>query len=259
MSRPKSDFIPLAAPKLRKQSLREQVVKVLKRHIVETGLLPGAKLPPERDLSQGLAVSRTVVREALAALEAEGWLDHEPSTGYFVTPAAGTSPADTAEEAQRLLLENLEARLAIEMGVAEVLVQQITDADLDELEAQARALDEAMLQNEANAEAELAFHLRVWAATQNPVLLTVGQQILGDYFRALALALPADFYRPMQAADARRHLPLVQALRTRDLPLVQAAFREHGQLTQALRIQAQTLEKTAVDKPFVNGASAQLQ
>lgn len=252
MGRPKSDFVPLVARKLRKQSLREQVVNVLKRHTVETNLMPGAKLPPERDLSQGLAVSRTVVREALAALVAEGWLDHEPSIGYFVTAAAAVSPTSTAEEAQRLLRTNQEARLAIEMGVAELLVQQITDDDLDQLEAQARQLDDAMCRNEANAEAELAFHLQVWAATQNPVLLAVGKQILGDYFRALALARPAHFYRPLQEADARRHLPLVQALRTRDLAQVRAALRDHSQLTGIVRGQ-DVAEPQAVAQPQVNG------
>lgn len=237
MSRPKSAFVPLSSPRLRKQSLREQAANVIKQHIVETHLSPGAKLPPERDLSQGLAVSRTVVREALAALEAEGWIEHRPSTGYFVTPGAGTAPASTAEEVRHLLHETLEVRLAIEIGVAEWIVRRITDEQLDELEEQALALDEAMARQEAHAEAELVFHLSVWATAHNQFLLALGRQILGDYFRALALARPDTFYRPPQGATARRHLPIVQALRTRNLATVQAAFREHCRLPQAMLTQ----------------------
>jgi GntR family transcriptional repressor for pyruvate dehydrogenase complex len=234
MSRPKSDYIPLAAPQLRKQSLREQVVKVLKRHIVEASLTVGDKLPPERDLSQGLAVSRTVIREALAALEAQGWVEHRASTGYFVTESAGPAGASSAEEAQRLLHDNLEARIAIELGVAALIVDRLSEEDLANLEEQARELDEAMTRHKANAEAELSFHLSLWAAAQNPVLLAVGRQVLGDFFRSLALARPNTFFRPLQESDARRHIPLIEALRTRDQAIVQAAFREHCRLSEAM-------------------------
>jgi len=227
MSRTKSVVVPLSAPQIQKQSLREQAVNVIKRHITEANLLPGAMLPTERDLSQGLAVSRTVVREALAALEAEGLIERRPSAGYFVTPAATTLAASTLEPVQSLLQETLEARLSIELGLAYLLVERVSDASLDQLEAQARALDEAMTHNEAHAEAELAFHLNLWAAAQNHPLLVLGRQILGDYFRALALARPDTFYRPAQDVRAKRHLPMIQALRTRDAAQVQAAFREH--------------------------------
>ncbi len=253
MSRPKSDYIPLAAPQLRKQSLREQVVKVLKRHIVEAGLTLGDKLPPERDLSQGLAVSRTVIREALVALEAQGWVEHGASTGYFVAAGAGPSGASSAEEAQHLLHDNLEARIAIELGVAALIVQRLSDEDLATLEAKARRLDEAMARNKANAEDELSFHLSLWAAAQNPVLLSVGRQVLGDFFRSLALARPNTFFRPLQAVDARRHIPLIDALRTRDQSVVQAAFREHCRMPEALEREfASARQNLAVVSPTDN-------
>lgn len=234
MSRHKSDYIPLAAPHLRKQSLREQVVKVLKRHIVEAALAVGDKLPPERDLSQGLAVSRTVIREALAALEAQGWVEHGASTGYFVAKGSVASEASSAEEAQHLLYDNLEVRLAIELGIAGLIIERLSDEDLTVLREKASALDKAMARSEATANAELSFHLSLWAAAKNPILLSVGSQILGDFFRSLALARPNTFFRPLQEADARRHIPLIEALRTRDVAIVQAAFREHCRLPETL-------------------------
>jgi GntR family transcriptional repressor for pyruvate dehydrogenase complex len=236
MSRPKTEFVPLSSRRLRKQSLREQAVNVIKRHIVEANLRPGDKLPPERDLSQGLAVSRTVVREALAALEAEGWIEHGPSTGYFITQEATGLPAQTDGNVQSLLQEALEVRLSIEIGIAGMLAERVTDEQLDELERKAIELDRAMDRNEAHAELELGFHLAVWATADNGLLVALGRQILGDYFRALALAHPDTFYRPTQGVEARRHLPIVAALRTRDSTTIQAALIEHCRLPKDLRI-----------------------
>jgi DNA-binding FadR family transcriptional regulator len=220
---------------LRKQSLREQAVAVLKRHIIEASLQPGANLPTERDLSQGLAVSRTVVREALATLEAEGLVERRPSAGYFLTPASAALPVPSVESVQPLLHETYEVRLAAELGVVHLVIARISDVQLDDLECKALDIDRAMDRQQVHAELEIAFHLSVWATVQNPSLLAWGRQILGSYFRALALARPDTFVRPAQDASARRHLPLVQALRTRDLAVVQEAVRLHCGLPPAMR------------------------
>jgi GntR family transcriptional regulator, transcriptional repressor for pyruvate dehydrogenase complex len=259
MSRPKTEFVPLSSRKLRKQSLREQAVNVLKRHIVEANLRAGDKLPPERDLSQGLAVSRTVVRESLAALEAEGWVEHGPSTGYFITQEATRLPAQSAANVQSLVQEALEVRLSIEIGIAGMLADRVTDEQLDELETQASELDLAMDRNEAHAELELGFHLAVWATVENDLLVALGRQILGDYFRALALAHPDMFYRPTQSVEARRHRPIVQALRTRDSATIQAALIEHCRLPSDLRIHVHQHEHWPVTATLRANGSGQQQ
>lgn len=54
--------------------------------LIDTGVFPPAsKLPGERDLAEQVSVSRVVLREALAALAAEGWLESSPWRGWFVT------------------------------------------------------------------------------------------------------------------------------------------------------------------------------
>ena len=51
---------------LERETLAEQAVRSLKRHILAERLPAGARLPSERELSESLCVSRNVVREALA-------------------------------------------------------------------------------------------------------------------------------------------------------------------------------------------------
>ncbi|MFV0427735.1 MAG: GntR family transcriptional regulator [Beutenbergiaceae bacterium] len=54
--------------------------------LIETGVFsPGQKLPGERDLAEQIAVSRAVLREALAFLEHEGKVRSSPWRGWYVT------------------------------------------------------------------------------------------------------------------------------------------------------------------------------
>ncbi len=55
--------------------------------MIEAGTLaPGAKLPPERTLSDEFSINRVTVRQALARMEAEGLVFREERRGWFVSP-----------------------------------------------------------------------------------------------------------------------------------------------------------------------------
>src|SRR6266568_9235541 len=54
----------------------------------------GARLPPERDLARQLGVSRPSVREALIALEVEGYVEVRVGSGVYVL---GQRPADRTD------------------------------------------------------------------------------------------------------------------------------------------------------------------
>ena len=55
--------------------------------LIETGsLVPGAKLPPERTLSDEFSINRVTVRQALSRMEAEGLIFREERRGWFVSP-----------------------------------------------------------------------------------------------------------------------------------------------------------------------------
>lgn len=91
--------------------VREQVLEVLRGEIVEGRLAPGQRLT-ERELTEMLGVSRTVLRESLRQLESEGLVSLIPNKGPVVR-------ALTIEEARELYriresLEGLAARLFAE-------------------------------------------------------------------------------------------------------------------------------------------------
>jgi DNA-binding GntR family transcriptional regulator len=110
----------LAAP------LRVQVLDGLRSAIIDGRLAPGARLT-ERELTEMMGVSRTVIREALRQLESEGLIANVPNKG----PVVRALSLDEAKDLYtiRAVLEGLAARL---------FVQNAGEAELKRL---AQALD----------------------------------------------------------------------------------------------------------------------
>ena len=121
MDTPKFDEIQkLAAP------LRLQVLDGLRRAIIDGRLAPGARLT-ERELTEMMGVSRTVIREALRQLESEGLIANVPNKGPVVRALSLGEAKDLYTI--RAVLEGLAARL---------FVQHAGDADIKRM---AQALD----------------------------------------------------------------------------------------------------------------------
>ena len=76
---------------LKASSLYEQIVEQIEKHILEGSLIPGTKLPSERELGEQFAVSRTVVREAIKALREKGLVAVQPGRGTFVVGDSTTA------------------------------------------------------------------------------------------------------------------------------------------------------------------------
>src|SRR5260370_41058154 len=75
-------FRPLQAPR----RLTHELVDRLTAEIIDGKLSPGSRLPTEQEMIATTGVSRTVVREAVAALRAEGLVITRQGVGAFVAP-----------------------------------------------------------------------------------------------------------------------------------------------------------------------------
>jgi DNA-binding GntR family transcriptional regulator len=115
---PTVDVQRLAAP------LRQQVVDHLRRAIIEGRLAPGARLT-ERELTEMMRVSRTVVREALRQLDSEGLIAIIPNKGPVVRALTLAEAKDLYQI--RAVLEGLAARLFTEHASAEQ-VKRLSEA-----------------------------------------------------------------------------------------------------------------------------------
>ena len=64
--------------------LYEDLVDRLGEFVIRTNLAPGARFPPERELASRLGVSRSSLRQALAVLEAQGFIEVRHGGGAFL-------------------------------------------------------------------------------------------------------------------------------------------------------------------------------
>jgi len=107
--------------------LRQQVLDSLRQAIIDGRLAPGARLT-ERELTEMLGVSRTVVREALRSLEAEGLVHVIPNKGPVVRELSRAEAEDLYQI--RAVLEGLAARLFVEHATEERVTELAQSLDV---------------------------------------------------------------------------------------------------------------------------------
>jgi DNA-binding GntR family transcriptional regulator len=102
--------------KIRKNSLKEQVITAIRNAIIEGKFRPGEKIP-EQELAEQLGVSRTPIREAIHILEQQGLVVIVPKSGTFVAEVDPEAVQDSLYT--RIALEELALQQAIERSSPE--------------------------------------------------------------------------------------------------------------------------------------------
>ena len=105
------------------QRLYQQIAQQLRQLISSGEFPPGSRLPAERELASQLGVSRPSVREALIALEVEGWVEVRTGSGVYVLTR--TSPERQPVAATEWgPLEVIRARRLVEGEIAVTIDKQ---------------------------------------------------------------------------------------------------------------------------------------
>ena len=197
--------------------------------LIERGEYPaGARLPPERDLAKQLGVSRPSVREALIALEVEGYVEVRVGSGVYVQGSRGApKAADTLSEDSGPF-ELIKARWLIEAECAALAARHAT-------RAQVRAIEEALQEMEAAGEkgevplaADRQFHLRIAEASGNSALALVVRTLWDQRTGPLFLRLEHHYDTPaLWSVAIGEHREIVAAIARRDPAGARAAMRRH--------------------------------
>lgn len=189
------------------------VYERLRALILEEDLPAGTRLG-QVELAERLGVSRTPVREALRRLTGEGLVDFADQRGFRV-----------AELALEDVVRRLEVRLLLEPGAARLAAERATPADLEALAATIAAQRRARTALGVH-DASRAFHVRVAAATQNPVIRTTFESLwLEEVGRRLLASRRAA--QDWQEADADDHEAILEALRLGDAERAATLMEAH--------------------------------
>jgi DNA-binding GntR family transcriptional regulator len=203
-----------------------EVASVVREAIYEGHHSPGTPLR-ELTLARSLHVSQATVREALRRLEHEGLVTRRENLGAVVTRL---TPKD--------IRERLSLRALLEVVAARAASERMRDEHFEELERRLDALAQTLESNRyyASAQADLEFHRYVWQCSGNDTLCVVLEQLTVPLLAFISVLRSHDLHRLHDVVAS--HVPLVEALRSRDPLRIAEAF-ERG--------------ATASYEPFVEG------
>lgn len=153
------------------RSLVEEIGQRIAADIADGRLLPGTRLPTEQAMMDAMGVSRTVIREAVATLRAEGLVATRQGIGSFVAeqPAQALfriEPGQAASVADALHI--MELRTAVETEAAGLAAERATKPQLRAIRAALEAIDAAIERGEPAIAEDFAFHAVITEATGNP-------------------------------------------------------------------------------------------
>jgi DNA-binding FadR family transcriptional regulator len=152
-------------------TLGSRVARKLRLKIQEDGLAPGTRLPSEQAMALHFRVSRSVVREAIAALKDEGILSTRKGSGAFILrpdgPNGGREDEQTQQSVQSLL-NLIEVRRGFEAETAALAALRRTPGQLADIEHALLAIEEAVAAGVSGVEEDVRFHLSIAEATGNP-------------------------------------------------------------------------------------------
>lgn len=212
-------------------TLVDAVTRRLRAYVGEAGFGPGHKLPPEHMLTDEFNVSRSVLREAVAALRAEGLLVSRRGSGVYVAEERPVRPfailpADL--DAVTATVGALELRAGVEIEAAGLAAVRRKSAHIDDI---ARALDDMQHRSDASGvAADYAFHFAIARATDNSYFVDF-LAYLGEFLiprQSLRVASdPNAGLDTYVAMLVREHHEILNAIRAQDGFAAREAMRRH--------------------------------
>src|SRR3954447_24081982 len=226
-------------------ALTDRAIERIREKILTGELVPGQRLPPEKQLGEELGVSRNSLREAVKALELMRVLDVRQGDGTYVT---SLEPAVLSEvlgfvldlHSDDALLQIFEVRRLLEPHAAALAASHIDEAALESLDASLDAVN-GTTSVERLITHDLEFHRLIAAASGNPYLAGLLDAMAGPTARAR-------IWRGLTQDDAvtrtiAEHRALLEAIRGGDADLARSWAAVHIQgLESWLRRVAVTLK-----------------
>ena len=211
----------------------QELAQRLSAEIRSGRLAPGSRLPTEQELSVATGVSRTVVREAVAALRADGLVITRQGLGAFVASDVQRWPfrIDPSElKSAADVLQVLELRMSLEIEASGLAAERRSSEDLTRIKAALGAI-EAEIEKGGNAvDADFKFHLAIFRSSRNRYFPQV-LEFLGNFIiprQMINVASESDrqrgqYLRRIQA----EHVAIYEAIQAQNAPAARKAARRH--------------------------------
>jgi DNA-binding FadR family transcriptional regulator len=212
-------------------NLTQEIALRLAGEIRAGKLAPGARLPTEHEMVTAMGVSRTVVREAVAALRADGLVITRQGAGAFVATDAARRPFRLAPDSVlsvQEVLDVMELRTSMEVEAAGLAAERGSPAAKQRIGKALAALERVIGRGEIAVDEDFAFHRAIADATGNTqfgrFLEYLGRFIIPrQSIRARSAKAQHDYLTKIQG----EHRAIQQAIDAGDGTKARRAMRKH--------------------------------
>lgn len=214
-----------------RESLAQQLIKELKNFITKGEMKPNEKLPTEQALIEKYGVSRSVVREAIAGLRADGLVITRQGVGAFVHDKPRIILEQFNPVTLQEILHILQLRGSLETTAAALAAKNRTDEDLKIIKEKLDEFFRTVDRKKNVASLDYEFHLAISVASANPyfskLMKHFGAQII-PHSRIDLYRMPTDEYEFLQSVKSE-HEEIYQAIADQDPERASKAMHDHLQ------------------------------
>ncbi|GHC72044.1 FadR/GntR family transcriptional regulator [Limoniibacter endophyticus] len=218
-------------------NLVTRVSELLRQSIQAGDFKPGEKLPSEAKLTQAHGVSRTVVREAIAALRSEGLVEARQGAGVFVleAPQPEILPFQNLDyERISSVIELLELRTAVEVEAAALAALRRSPQQEERIIEAHREVMRRLENGGPTSDADFALHLAIADAANNPRFREFLSMIGSGVIPRAALQAGQDASSGNYIAKLHEeHSEIIDAISLGDEEAARTAMRKHLKGSQA--------------------------
>ncbi len=216
-------------PNIKQPNLKSKVYELLLNMIIDGKYTENELLPSERILGEELGVSRTVVREAVKALENRGILQAIHGKGIMVVPSTSGDISYALmlylrrQHRTVSLKDLLEVRYAVETEITACAATRATAEDIRALREILARMEKAIAETDTYVQIDLEFHLKLAYMTHNILFITILESLL--------IPLRHSFEETVEPRDNeltfRQHTDILDCLESGDAALSKGAMSRH--------------------------------
>lgn len=215
--------------KIQRNRVYEEIVHRIEEMMLQRRLVPGDKLPSERELSSMFGVGRSAVRQALAVLNTKGLIEVRVGDGSYARATPNglvVAPlANLLEQHRQQVVDPIEVRQLLEPQIARLSTERSTPENIQKLEQIILRQKEEIQENgHFSTASDAAFHLQIVANTGNMMLVNVLETAfkLLEESRRLTLSTISSVQTSYNG-----HLKIFNAIRSGDPDMAYQAMLNH--------------------------------
>jgi len=220
---------------VRRRRIYREVVAQIRRLIADGRIQTGECLPPERELAEMFAVSRTSVRDAIRILEMEGIVEPRQGEGTVVkrNPIEGVvrPVAGALSVPEDLTADLFDMRMILEPPLARAAALCARREDIEALEKILEAQAAKVQAGGTGIEEDTAFHYRLATVSKNRVIPRVMDVLMELLLESRRRSLQG-VGRAEKSLDGHRRI--LAAVKQRDGEAAAASMRQHLEEIEAI-------------------------